>query len=73
MNITRTCPKCDYTLIGDEPSIEVVCEVCKLADTISDLSVKDLWKVLDELKLKEKQGNYTYSGIKQRLFFKETV
>lgn len=26
---TLTCPKCDYTLLGDEPSIEVVCEVCK--------------------------------------------
>lgn len=63
---TLICPVCDYTLHGDSPEIVQVCEVCKLAHKVANLNVQDLWRFMDTLQKKEKEGNYTYSYMIER-------
>lgn len=68
MKNTVTCPNCNYTMIGDEPPIPLLCNVCKLAHQTSRLSVSEVWRFLDVLKNKENtEGNYTYSAIEERM------
>ena len=46
-------------------------EASRLAYEVSKLSVKEVWEFVDTLKTYENVGNYTYSGVKQRIAFNE--
>ena len=60
------------TLRGTKMTIVIhKTKASKLAHEVSKLSVKEVWEFVDTLKTYENVGNYTYSGVKQRIRFNE--
>ena len=66
---TIECPQCDRTLIGDNTVEYEVCGHCvdQLAHQIGQLSVQGIWQLVDQLKARELEGQYAFSGIQQRI------